>query len=525
MRKIREILRLKYEAKLSHRAIARACSVGAGTVAEYLRRARVAGLAWPLPEELDDAALNTCLFPPTVGRLRVEPDMAHMHAELRRAGVTLQLLWLEYREANPEGYGYSHYCDLYRRWAKRLNPTMRQVHRAGQRGFMDFSGQRPVVTDPSTGEERPVELFVSALGASNLVYAEATLDQSLESWLDAHQSMLEYYGGSPAVWVPDNLKSAVTKACPYEPVVNRTYAELAEHYGAVVIPARTAKPRDKAKVEVSVQVVERWVLARLRNRRFFSLEELNAAIRELVDELNDRPMKHLGKSRRELFESIEREHLKPLPEGRYDRAYWKRAKVNIDYHIVLERSYYSVPYRLVHESVEVRYTSHLVEIFHGSKRVAIHRRLDVPGQCATTADHMPRSHRAHSQWTPSRLIDWAEKTGVATGRVVAAILESRPHPEQGYRSCLGLLRLGKRYGSGRLESACSRAWALKSPSYRTVKNILASGMDRVLVCEEPAINTETQRHENIRGAAYYGVIDAESGNHREDARDEDVSDG
>ena len=525
MRQIREILRLKYEVGLKHRAIAKACSVGYGTVSNYVTRARGAGLTWPLPDDLGDDALEALVFPPpTLGASRAELDYTHIHAELRRSGVTLQLLWIEYRASNPEGCGYSQFCDRYRRWAGRLSPTMRQVHRAGERCFVDFAGKTPTLTDAKTGLTRSVELFVGVLGASSLTYAEATEDQSVESWLAVHQEMLRYFGGSSELWIPDNLKTAVTTPCRYEPIVNRTYAELAQHYGAVVLPTRTRRPRDKAKVETAVQVAERWVLAVLRNRRFFSLQELNDAIRELIDELNNREMKHLGVSRRQLFESIEKKHLRPLPPIAYERADWKRAKVNIDYHIVLERDYYSVPHSLVGEHVDVRFTSTTVEIFHKSKRCALHVRQQAAGQCSTKTEHMPASHRAHLEWTPSRIIDWAHKTGAAASRVVRSILESRRHPEQGYRSCLGLLRLGKKYGQERLEAACSRAMTLQSPSYRTVKNILSNGMDLVLFCEDQTTTTVPQ-HNNIRGADYYEDKHAQSANSGEDARDEDVGHG
>ncbi len=381
---------------------------------------------------------------------------------------------------------------------------MRQVHLAGEKAFIDFSGKRPEIVDAATGELIAVELFVAALGASGYTYAEATLTQQLHDWTAAHVNMLEYFGGSTQLWVPDQLRSAVTRPCRYEPGVNRTYEELARHYGAVVVPARPGHPRDKATVELMVQVAQRWILARLRNRTFFSLAELNAAIRVLLEELNRRPMQKTGKSRRELWEQLDRPVLKPLPTRRYEQAQWKTCRVNIDYHIEVERHLYSVPYQLVHEEVEARYTRSAVEVYLKGRRVASHaRRYD--GRASTLAEHMPSSHRAHAEWSPSRLIHWAEKTGPATGRVVAGILESRPHPEQGYRACLGLMRLGRQYGPQRLEAACERAELLRSFSYSTVRNILSSSQDRLVIVNDPPATQATHTHDNIRGGSYYAA--------------------
>jgi transposase len=504
MRQIREILRLKHEG-LGHRAIARACGVGVGTVSEYLRRAQRAGLAWPLPPELDEAALEGRLFPPAeTGREQVPPDLVRIHQELKRAGVTLHLLWEEYREVHSDGYGYSQFCEIYRRWAGKLKPSMRQHHRAGEKTFIDFSGKRPHLVDGKTGEEIPVELFVAALGASSYTYAEATATQKLHDWVGAHTRMLEYFGGCTQLWVPDQLKSGITQPCRYEPGVNRSYQDLATHYGAVVIPARPGKARDKAKVESTVLVAQRWILARLRHRTFFELAELNEAILELLDRLNGRPMQKLGVSRRDLWERLDRPTLKLLPVARYDLAQWKPCRVNIDYHVEVDHHPYSVPYQLIGEEMEARYTSSVVEVYYKGRRLVSHvRRYD--RQPSTLAEHMPSSHRAHAEWTPSRLIHWAEKTGPATGRLVAGILDSRPHPEQGYRACLGLMRLGRHYGSERLEVASARAERLRSYSYRTVKNILASAQDRLPLDDEPPAQDPTPTHANIRGADYYAA--------------------
>ena len=508
VRKIREILRLRYEQGLSHREVAQACVIGPSSVSRYLQRAARHGLGWPLPADLDDAALEARLFRrPAPAPNRARPDCAHIHRELKRNGVTLQLLWEEYLAVHPSGYRYTQFCEIYRQWARRLRPSMRQVHRAGEKTFIDFSGKRPTLVDRRTGELQPVELFVAVLGASSFTYAEATATQQLADWVDAHLHMVEYFGGATTLWVPDQLRSAITRPCRYEPDVNRSYGDLAAHYGAVVLPARPRKPRDKALVETSVLVAQRWILARLRDQTFFELGALNRAIRVLLDELNDRPLKKLGVSRRALYEQLDRPALRPLPTARYVLAHWKLCRVNIDYHIQLERHVYSVPYQLVREQVEVRYTTHTVEIFHRDKRVASHpRRYD--HQPSTVAEHMPSAHRAHAEWTPSRLIRWAETAGPATARLVTQILESRPHPEQGYRACLGIMQLGRRYGNSRLEAASARALALGSPRFHTVKNILTAGQDR-LPFEPPAETNPTPVHINIRGGAYYAAATRE----------------
>lgn len=504
MRQLHEILRLKHEG-LPHRAIARACGVGVGTVSSYVRRAERAGVVWPLPGELDETTLEARLFPRAEpGRERQAPDLAWIHQELRKAGVTLQLLWEEYRGGSPEGYGYSQFCEIYRRWARRLRPSMRQVHRAGEKTFIDFSGQRLHLVDQRTGQEVPVELFVAVLGASNYTYAEPIPSQKLGDWVGVHTRMAEYFGGSTKLWVPDQLKSAVRVACRYEPDINRTYQELAGHYGAVVVPARPGKAKDKAKVEAGVLIAQRWIVARLRHRTFFEHDELGEAVAELLEQLNARPMQKLGVSRRELWERLDRPALLPLPASCYDQAHWKTCRVNIDYHVDVDHHLYSVPYQLVHESVEARFTSSTVEVFYKGRRVASHpRRYD--RQPATLPEHMPSSHRAHAEWTPSRLIGWAQKTGPAAGRVVSEILKSRPHPEQGYRACLGLMRLARRYGDERLEAACARAEKLRSFSYLTVKNILASAQDRLALEDEPAAHAPGASHENIRGSEYYAA--------------------
>jgi len=506
MRQLKEILRLSLECGLTQRAVADAVGVGVGTVCEYLGRARATGVGWPIPAELsDEERLEAAVFGPKreseLGRGL--PEMAWVHGELRRAGVTLSLLWQEYLAANPGGYRYSQFCEHYHRFRRRLSPVMRQVHRAGEKVFVDFAGKKPSIVDARTGEVRSVELFVGALGASSYVFAEASEHQDLSSFVSLNVRMVEAFGGAPSIFVPDNLKAGVTGACRYEAVVNRTYQDMAAHYGAAVIPARAYKPRDKAKVEVSVLLAERWIVASLRNRTFFNIGELNEAIRQKVAELNERVMRRAGVSRRELFETYDRPALKPLPQTPYEIGVWKECKVNIDYHIELEHNVYSVPHALVGQRVEARSTARCVEIFLRSTRVASHLRLTGRGRASTLPEHMPAAHRAHAEWTPSRLISWAAKSGPGTRHVVESILQSKPHPEQGYRACLGLMRLGRVHGTKRLEAACQMAKRLKAESYKTVKNILSSGMDRNPLAQSAATESSLPPHDNIRGAACY----------------------
>lgn len=505
MRQIREILRLKWASGLTHREIALACGTGSSTVSDYVRLAQHAGLTWPLPDELDDGALEAKLFPPATAGSgpRPPPDCRHVHAEMQRDGVTLFLLWQEYREGHPDGYRYSQFCELYRRWRKRLQPSMRQHHRAGERTYIDFSGKKPAIVDRMTGEARPVDLFVAVLGASSYTYAEACMSQDLASWTGAHVRMTEFFNGATEIWVPDNLKSGIDGPCRYEPKINVTYTELAEHYGAVVIPARVRKPKDKAMVESGVLVVQRWILARLRNRTFFSLRELNVAIRELLVELNDRPMRAMKASRRELFERIDKPALKPLPPSPYESRAWKKCTVNIDYHVEVDGNYYSVPYQLIHQQVEARWTQAVVEIFHHGKRVTSHERLAGRGRHVTKPEHMPSSHRAHAEWTPSRVIRWAAGRGPAVGELVERILSGKPHPEMGFRSCMGIIRLGNKHGAERLEAACRRALVLRAHGYQTVKNILSSGADQLPLPVEQEARPTLPLHENVRGSTYY----------------------
>ena len=505
MNKIKEVIRLKAACGLSHRSIARSCRLSHSTVGEYLDRFMESGLDWESVRELTDEELARRLLvpPPSVSeRSRDrEPDWARLHGELRRKGVTLQLLWEEYVAEQPDGYRYSWFCERYSQWKKRLPVVMRQVHRGGEKVFVDYAGQTVEVVDQETGEVYEALIFVAVLGASNYTYAEAHRRGDLGNWIEGHVRALAFFGGSPQIVVPDNTKVAVTSPCRYEPDVNRTYADLAHHYGLAVIPARVNKPRDKAKVETGVQVVERWILARLRRRTFFSLGELNEAMGELLHELNHKPMRHLGHSRREMYEALDRPVLRPLPERTFEPAHWKKAKAGLDYHVLVEGNYYSVHYELRGKTLNVRLTERMVEIYHQGRRVASHVRRSGRYRFSTRSEHMPIHHRRMQEWSPERFQSWGRTIGVNTEQVVKGILCSRPHPEQAYRSCLGLLRLGTRMGSERLEAACGRAHHFGLYSYRSVKQILDAGLDRVPVdeTEEPAGVT----HDNIRGPRYY----------------------
>ena len=505
MRQVREVLRLKHVCGRSGHQIAAAVGVSRYTVAEYLRRAAVVGITWPVPPELDDAALERKLFTPPfmpTAALRPQPEWARIHAELRRPGVTLLLLWQEYRAGQPDGYGYSRFCDLYAEWRGRLSPTMRQAHVAGERLFVDYAGQTVEVVDAATGEARRAQVFVAALGASNLTYAEARWTQGLPDWIGCHVNAFTFLGGVPRQLVCDNLKAGVTAACRYEPGVNRTYQDMAAHYGTAVVPARVRKPRDKAKVEVAVQVVQRWILARLRHRRFFSLAELNGAIRELVDELNARPMRHLGTSRRALFEAVERAALLPPPAEPFEYAEWRRCRAGLDYHVEVHGHFYSVPYRLVREVVEARVTDRTVELFHRGVRVASHLRSPLRRRHTTVAGHMPSAHRRYAEWTPTRLLREAEAIGPATAALAERILTAKPHPEQGFRACLGILRLVRAWGAERVEAACRRGLDIGARSYGSVLSILRNNLDRASP-PEPVPDEPPVRHENIRGGRYY----------------------
>jgi len=508
MRKIKEVLRLKYDCGISEREISRSCQVSRSTVAEYIRRSAAAKLNWSESSALTETQLEERLFPTErISRAvkRPPPDCEYIYNQLRtyrKFNLTLSQLWLEYKEKHPDGYQYTQFCEHYWRWRKKLDYCMRQEHRGGEKLFIDYSDGLSIV-DALTGELTLTQLFVAVWGASNYTFAEATLSQTLPNWIGSHGRALEYFACVPHVLVPDNLKGGVSKACKYEPDLNPTYADMAEHYGCAVLPARPRKPRDKAKVENGVLIVQRWILAVLRHRTFYSLAELNAAIRECLERLNTRPLRQAKKSRRELFEAIDRPNALPLPQRQYEYAEWYKAKVQLNYHIEVDRHYYSVPYQLLHERLDIRLTAIIVEAFRQGERVAAHVRSHVKGDYTTLPEHMPPSHRYYAEWNPARFIQWAGKTGEATAQLVEKILATRSYPEQGYKACLGIINLTRDYEPVRVEAAAHRALKFKTCSYRSMKAILSTGLDRQPDNGEQPRLPGLLPHQNIRGQEYY----------------------
>jgi transposase len=506
MRKINEVLRLHFELKLRQREIARACSISQGAVHNYLKKAAAAGIAWPLPEGWDEKRVEQTLFGdrrPVERRSRALPDFASLHEQFQQhRHLTLQLAWEEYRQAHPEGFGYSRFCELYGRWSRKQDVVLRQNHKLGEKGFVDWAGETIPIHDPQTGEVHGARLFVMVLGASSYTYAEATWDQQMAAWLGCHIHAFEYFGAVPRLLVPDNTRTGVSRACRYDPDLNPTYQELAMHYSIGVVPTRPYRPRDKAKAESGVLVAERWIIAALRHRTFFRLEDLNRAIRELLEKLNHRPFKKREGSRASVFETIERAAMLPLPAEPFDRSQWSYARVNIDYHIAFETNFYSVPYPLVHERVEVRSTPNTVEIFHKGQRVASHPRGRGREQVFTLKEHQPKSHQAHLEWTPTRMVHWAEQIGPHTARLFECILTDKPHPEMGYRSCLGIIRLAEQYSAARMEAAAHRALKSGACRYQSVKSILKNSLDQQSLTDEPCLPPPPP-HDNIRGAGYF----------------------
>ena len=514
MRHVREMLRLTREAGLSVSEAARRTGVARATLRAMIRRFGESGLIWPLPLDLTDAALEERLYGPAGSkqglRRRIEPDWAVLNRELKRKHVTLQILWDEYIEAYPDGYRYSRFCDLYQGWASRLPVTMRQTHLGGDKLFVDYAGDTVrVIIDRHSGEVRPAHIFVAVMGGSSLSFAWASWTETLPDWIDAHVQAFGYFGGAARLLVPDNPKVAVIKACFYDPQINRTYAEMAAHYGTALLPARPRKPRDKAKVEAAVRIVERWLLGRLRNRRFYSLAEVNAAIAELLVSLNDqRVMRYVRRTRRQLFEEIDAPHLTPLPALAYVLAQWGLRKVGLDYHVDVGGHFYSVPYRHARATVETRLTPRTVEVFLKGERIAAHMRGSGDGKHTTVADHMPSSHRRYQDWNIERIAREAMLIGPSTAMLCQVILEHRPHPEQGFRSCLGIVRLARAFSPARLEAACERALHVGAKSYGSVKSILDNRLDGQPVHSRRAGHdgedeAQTITHRNIRGSRYY----------------------
>lgn len=506
MRKIREIMRLRFECGCSHRIIAKSVNISDSTVSECLQRVKEAKLNWPLPDDLTDDELEARLYHSRTTKVgekkKWDIDWSYIHKELKRKNVTLRLLWLEYKEKQHNGIRYSRFCQVYRDWHKKLDVWMHQPHKAGKRLFVDYAGHTMPIVDPKTGEITEAQIFVAALGASNFTFAEATWTQNLADWIQSHINAFEFYQGCPEIVTSDNLLSGVHKSHLYEPEINQTYQDMAAHYGVVIIPARVNRPKDKSKVENAVLQVERQVLAPLRNRTFFSLAELNQAIRTLLDELNRRPFQKLQGSRLSQFQDLEKPALKPLPAIRYEYAEWRKVKAGFNYHVEIDKHHYSVPFTLIKKDLQVRYNSKIVEIFYNNGRIASHLRSYSVNGYTTNPHHMPKNHQAQIEWTPERIIAWAGTIGPKTAHFVEAVMAARLHPQQGFRSCVGILRLAKGYGNARLEAACKRALLIKSYNYKSIESILKNNLEAQPLPNTPT-TTNPPTHEYVRGQTYY----------------------
>lgn len=505
MRKIKEILKLHHE-NVSNREIARRFNISAGSVSNYLTRAKAAELTWPLADEWTEDKIYSVLFPATSKNpSHPLPDFGKIHKELKRKGVTLMLLWYEYQSQNPNGYSYSRYCELYQGFIGKLKPSMRMTHRAGEKLFVDYSGLTVPWADKTTGEAHQAQIFVAVLGASNYTFIEATTDQSLLSWVSSHVHAFNFFDGVTVCLVPDNLRSGVTKSHLYDPDVNRTFQDLADHYGVAVIPARVRTPKDKSKVEVGVQGIQRWILAPLRDVTFFSVHEINEAIGPLLKAYNERDFYELEGTRLSQYQEVDKPALRPLPARPYVYAEWKKARAGIDYHIAVDKHYYSVPYRYLKENIDVRLTPTTLECFYKGNRIAIHQRSYKPGH-STTHEHMPRAHRDYAEWTPERMHTWANSIGPNTGKLIKELTQMHKIPEQSYRSCLGILRMGKIYSNERLENAAIRALHIGAIRYKNIESILKSGLDQQplpQLASEPMPAEPTRLHDNIRGSKYF----------------------
>ena len=501
IRQIRQMLRLARDG-VSAREIGRTLGVARSTIQDNLKRATTAGLAWPLAGDLTDAVLEQRLFAhagvKSGFRRRADPDWPCLACEPKRPGVNLMVLWEEYRDAHPDGYGYSRFCDLFREFERRLSPTMRQDHPAGDKVFVDYSGKKLSIVDRTTGVVREAEIFVAVLGASNYTYAEASWTQTLADWIEAHVRMFRFLGGVPRLVVPDNLKSGVQRASFYDPEINRSYGMMAAHYGVGILPARPRKPRDKAKVEAGVHFAQSYILGRLRQQTFFSLAEANAAIAAMVERINAHVMRRLGVSRRHLFETVERPVLALLPDADCQFAEWRLARVSLDYHVEFDGFFYSVPHGLIREQVDIRATTRTIELFHRGQRIAAHQRRHGGRRHGTDPDHMPSAHRRYAEWTPDRFRRWGASIGPNTEGLVIAILANRPHPEQGFRTCLGILRLFKDIAPERAEIVAARAVAIGALTYKSIAAIIANKTDRKTPTDDAVID-----HPNLRGPGYF----------------------
>ena len=507
MRKIREILRLSWNCNLSTRQIARSCSVGhtKGTIENYIRRARAAGLGWPLPDDLDEANLEKLLFPKIViaQNERPKPDFNAICERLKEKGVTLGLEWERYKQEYPEsGYSYPQFCALHREWTKTVNVVMRQDHKAGHKAFSDFAGKTLSFTDRHTGEIHKAHLFVCTLGASNFTYADVFHSENAEAWCTGHADAFHYFDGCPEMVVPDNPKPVVNKPSQYEPDLHREFQHMADYFDVAVIPARVRKPKDKAKVEAGVKFATTWIIAVLEDQKFFSLAEISIAIKPLLERLNNKPFKkqpHL--SRKSLYESLDKPALKQLPQSPYEYTQFGKARLNIDYHISVDGYLYSAPYQYAKKEIEYRQTNKTLEIFFKGTRIASHLRLWIKNKPRTLPEHMPSHHRAYAEWAPARIISWAATVGTATAQLTEKIMTSKDHPEQGFRTCMGIMRLGKTFGNDRLENAAQRALAANILSFKGVELILKNKLDQ-RPPEKPR-QLKIIIHSNIRGASSF----------------------
>jgi len=505
MRKTREILRLRYTANPGLRAIARSCRVSTTTVKRTLAAAETVALTWPLPADLSDSALEQQLFGDRQSGVSAggpQPDWERVSLELKKKHVTLLLLWEEYRRNHPDGFGYSHWCDLYARWGKtHVEPVLRQECRAGEALFVDWAGS--TVPYMENGKEREAHVFVAVLGGSDLVFADVFTDERLPSWIRAHVEAFTFLGGVPETVVPDNPKTAVTAACRYEPDLNHAYQELAEYYGTVILPARVRKPRDKARAENGVRNVGQRIMAPLRHCQFMSLGEVREAVLEQRRLLNERPFQKRAGCRRTLFEQVEKPVLRPLPAHPLPVGEWRQSTVYKDYHIELDRLYYSVPYRYIGETVDVRLGDRTVEIFHDGLRLAVHPRQPENGKASTLPEHRTMAHRSYIERDADSFIAKAAAVGGNCAQAVKTILQNFPHPEMAFRSCEGILRLGRQHGAQRLEVACLRCLESGTVRYRHIEQMLSNRMEHIGPAEA---DPTPVRHANLRGPAYYSTI-------------------
>lgn len=505
MRKIREVLRLCWDLRLGQSKAAEILGISSCTVNRIIQRAQATKLTLTQVQEMDDVALERLLYPPPEDRPKVypEPDYAYIHSELRKKGVTLQLLWQEYKEQFPHGYQLSQFTEKYSRWKSTLRLSMRMVHQAGDKAFSDFAGAKFKITDPATGEVTSAHLFVSVLGASGFTFVDVYPNERAESWCTAQADAFQYFQGVPRAVIPDNPRSVVDKPCRYEPDINEAFRYMTEHFGCTVLPARVKHPKDKAKAELSVLLATRWIFARLRKRTFLSFDELRTTVRALREELNDRKFKKLPGSRRSQYEAIDRPALRPLPERKYEYFDIVRTRVGLDHHVEYEQHWYSVPYQLAKKEVELRVTNNMIEVLHGGKRAASHFRVKSrDGQSTTLNEHRPRAHREFAERNPDGLLSNARSIGIATYALIEQLINSAKHPDQAFNSAYGVLRLSKMHGKDRLEAACQRGLATGAISYKSIKSILSTGLDRRPL---PAAMKTSLRvvHSNIRGADYF----------------------